>query len=96
VLQTLGYSGALVAALIVTEGVLIALMGGVIGAIAAFGVARFGSFALSVDGQSIPIVASPGLILTGLLVCGGLGVVAGLVPAIQASRREIASCFRAV
>ena len=96
VLQTLGYSGRLVAGLIVAEGVVIALIGGLIGAAAAFVVARFGSFALSVDGQSIPIIASAGLVLTGLVVCGVLGVLAGLVPAVQASRREIASCFRAV
>jgi hypothetical protein len=27
---------------------------------------------------------------------GAVGVIAGIVPAIQASRREIAQCFRAV
>jgi ABC-type lipoprotein release transport system permease subunit len=29
-------------------------------------------------------------------VCTALGVLAGLIPAWQASRREIAACFRAV
>ncbi|MEC9372907.1 MAG: ABC transporter permease [Planctomycetota bacterium] len=96
VLQTLGYSSALVAGLIVAEGVLISVMGGALGAAAAVAVAEFGSFALSVEGQSIPIEAGAGLLLVGLGVCGGLGVVAGLVPAVQASRREIAECFRAV
>ncbi len=96
VLQTLGFSSAAVAALIIAEGVVIALAGGAVGAVAAVAVAEVGSFALSVEGQSIPITAGPGLIATGLLVCGGLGVLAGLVPAVQASRREIASCFRAV
>ncbi len=96
VLQTLGYRGRLVAALIVAEGVLLALAGGAIGAAAAVGVAEAGSFALSVEGQSIPITAGAGLLLTGLGVCAALGVAAGLVPAIQASRRPIAACFRAV
>lgn len=96
VLQTLGYSSRLIAVLIVLEGVLLAVLGGLLGAVAAVGVTRFGSFALSVEGQSIPITATPLLLVTGVVVCGALGVVAGLVPAIQASRREIAACFRAV
>ncbi len=96
VLQTLGYRGRLVAGLIIGEGVLIAIVGGVVGAAGAVMVASQAGLALSVEGQSIPITAGWGLILTGLLICGSLGVVAGLVPAVQASRREIASCFRAV
>ncbi len=96
VLQTLGYSGRLVAALIVAEGVVVSLAGGLVGATAAVAVAAWGSFALSVEGQSIPIQAGPGLVAAGLGVCAGLGVVAGLVPAITASRTEIAACFRTV
>ncbi len=96
VLQTLGYSSRLIAALIVAEGVLLALAGGGLGAAAAVAVARVGSFALSVEGQSIPIWAGPGLLASGMLVCAALGVVAGLVPAVRASRRPIAECFRAV
>ncbi len=96
VLQTLGFTSRLVALLIIAEGVLLALLGGALGAVAAVALVKVGGFALSVEGQSIPIVAGPGLLLTGLAVCGGLGVLAGLLPAWQASRREIAACFRAV
>lgn len=95
VLQTLGYSGRLVAALIIVEGVLLAVVGGGLGAIVAVLVARYGSFALSVEGTTIPIVANTSLLVWGVAVCGLIGVVAGLVPAWQASRREIAACFRA-
>jgi putative ABC transport system permease protein len=96
VLQTLGYSGRLVAGLILAEGVLLSLAGGFLGGIAAVGVGHFGSFALSVEGTSIPIVTNMWLLMWGLLVCGSIGVLAGLVPAWQASRRTIAECFRAV
>ncbi len=96
VLQTLGYPAALVAGLIVAEGVVLALIGGVVGAAGAVVLAAVGSFALSVEGQSIPITAGVGLLVTGVLVCAALGVAAGLVPAVQASRRQIAACFRAV
>ena len=96
ILQTLGYTGRQVAGLIVAEGVLIAMFGGMVGAVAAVTIARLGSFALSVEGQSIPIVAGSRQIVVGLAICGVLGVLAGLVPAWQASRREIAACFRTV
>lgn len=96
VLQTLGYSGRLVGGLIVAEGLLLAITGGALGAAVAIAVARFGDFALSVEGASIPIVADAQLLVSGLLVCAAIGVLAGLAPAWQASRREIAECFRAV
>lgn len=96
VLQTVGYSGRLVAALIVAEGVLLAVVGGTLGAAVAVGIVRAGNFALSVEGTSIPIATDAGLLATGLVVCSVIGVLAGLVPAWRASRREIAECFRAV
>lgn len=95
VLQTLGFSGRLVAALIIAEGVVLSLIGGAIGAMAAVLVARFGSFALSVEGTSIPIVANATLLASGIGICGIIGITAGLFPAVQASRKEIAACFRA-
>jgi putative ABC transport system permease protein len=96
VLQTLGFSSLLVAGLIVVEGVILALAGGAVGAGVAVGAARVSNLALSVEGVTIPIVASAGLLATGLAVCAAVGVLAGLAPAWQATRREIASCFRAV
>ncbi len=95
VLQTLGFSGRLVAVLIMAEGVLLAVIGGAFGAALAVGAASYGNIALSVEGASIPIVADAGLLVSGLLVCSVIGVLAGLVPAWQASRHQIAECFRA-
>ncbi|GAB4546328.1 MAG: ABC transporter permease [Phycisphaerales bacterium] len=94
VLQTLGFSGRLVALMIVMEGVLLALLGGMLGAACALAVTHIGSFALSVEGQSMPIDADPTMLVTGMAICTVIGVLAGLVPALQASRREIAHSFR--
>ncbi|MEO1007636.1 MAG: ABC transporter permease [Planctomycetota bacterium] len=94
VLQTLGYSGRLLAALIVLEGLVLAVIGGSLGALVAVGAASYGSLALSVEGVSIPISADASLLLVGLLVCAALAVLAGLVPAWQASSRQIAACLR--
>lgn len=96
VLRTLGFRGVHIAGLIVGEGVVLALVGGGIGAMASVAMTKYSSLALSVEGQSIPIEAGAGLLLSGVGVCAVLGVVAGLAPAVRASRREIASCFRAV
>jgi len=96
VLQTLGFSSRLVAGLIVVEGVILALVGGLVGAGAAVVAARVSDIALSVEGVTIPVVAGAGLLASGLAVCAAVGVLAGLAPAWQATRRDIASCFRAV
>lgn len=96
VLQTIGFRGWMVGVLIVGEGVLVAIAGGLLGAAGAVLVARLSNLALSVEGQTIPIVAGPGLLAAGLGICLSLGVLAGLIPAWQASRRSIAACFRAV
>lgn len=95
VLQTLGFRGSLLARMIVVEGVLIGLAGGALGAAVAGLVVWYGQFSISAEGQSMTISVRWAVLLTGLGVAIGVGVVAGLVPALRASRREIASCFRA-
>jgi len=96
ILQTLGYTGALIGRLIVSEGLVLGAIGGTFGTLAALGAIEWGQYSLSIDGLSIPIQAGPWLVVTGLVIAMALGVVAGLVPAWQASRRTIASSFRAV
>lgn len=57
---------------------------------------HFGNFSLSQEGLSISVSASWSVMGLGLVISAGVGIVAGLVPAWRAGRREIASCFRAV
>jgi len=96
ILQTLGFNGHLIGRLIITEGILVGLIGGAIGTLGAMGILYWKQMSLSVDGLSIPILAETMLLVTGLGISLMLGIVAGLVPAWQAARQEIASCFRAV
>jgi len=96
VLQTLGFKSALIGRMIVAEGLILSLVGGLVGSTAAVSVLWWGGFSLSVEGLSIPIEAGPNVLLAGMLISVLLGVVAGLIPAWQASRREIVECFRAV
>jgi putative ABC transport system permease protein len=96
VLQTLGYPGHLIARLIVGEGLVVSIAGALLGTIASVWLIRWGNYSLSVEGLSVPISADWLVILSGLVSAVVLGVLAGLVPAFIASRREIVECFRAV
>jgi putative ABC transport system permease protein len=96
VLQTLGYKTGLIARMIVAEGLLLGLIGGIGGTVLAVLVMKWGHFSLSTEGLSIQFVTTPGVVIGGMIVSVVLGMLAGLVPAWQASRREITQCFRAV
>jgi putative ABC transport system permease protein len=96
VLQTLGFRGGLIARLIVAEGVVIGLLGGIVGTGLAAAFVQLGHFSLSTEGFSVNISSDWRVAAIGLALAGGVGVLAGLVPAWRAGRREIASCFRAV
>ena len=96
VFQTLGFRASLIARLIITEGLVIGLAGGAAGTLAVAAFLRWSPLSLSVDGVSVNVAMSFSVVALGLAISAGLGAGAGLVPAWQASRREIAACFRAV
>lgn len=96
VLQTLGFRGGLIARLIVAGGVLIGVVGGVAGTAVAVAVLRLGRYSISAEGLSVNVSADGRVIVTGLMISAAVGIVAGLVPAWQAGRKEITQCFRAV
>lgn len=96
VMQTLGYGKGLIAGLIIGESLILSLSGGLIGISAGIVFTSWGGLSLSVEGLSIHLQAGLGSVLLGFAMCIFTGVLAGLAPAWQASRREIAACFRAV
>ncbi|MBT4767463.1 MAG: FtsX-like permease family protein [Phycisphaerae bacterium] len=96
VLQTLGFTGPLIGWMVILEGAVLGLLGGVLGAGAAFLVVRMGNFSLTMEGLNVEITASWVAPTIGIIAALGLGLLAGLVPAIRMARRDIASCFRSV
>ena len=96
ILQTLGFTGGLIAQMIVVEGITLGVLGGLLGCLGAWLVNHFGQFSLSSEGVTIAMHTSIDMLIQGLVISVLLGTVAGLIPAFQASRREIATCFRAV
>jgi len=96
VLQTLGYAPLLVARLVVAEGLVVGLLGGLLGVALAGAALAWRPLTLTSEGLSITVRSDPATIAAGLAIAAALGVAAGLVPAWQASRRRIVECFRAV
>lgn len=96
IMQTLGYPNGLIASLIIAESTILSLTGGVLGVLIGLAVMHWGRFSLSVEGLSISVHTGAGVTALGLTLSALTGIIAGLVPAWQASRRDIAECFRAV
>lgn len=96
VLQTLGFKGGLILRLVIAEGVLLGLLGGLVGGGLAALVILTSGMAISTEGLSIQIVGGMDTMVLGIVLSAALGAAASLVPAWQASRQEIAACFRAV
>ncbi len=95
VLQTLGFRGRHIARLIMCEGLVLSVTGAALGCAAAAVFLTVSALALSVEGHSLPLKATLGTFVSGIGIATGVGILAGVVPAWQASRREIVACFRA-
>jgi putative ABC transport system permease protein len=96
VFQTLGFTGGLLARLVVAEGALLGLAGGALGTLGAYTLVRIGHYSLSTEGLSVRVTMTAGVLASGLVLAALLGMLAGAVPAWQVSRREITESFRAI
>ena len=94
VLQTIGFSSLTVFQLIVTESVLLSLVGGAIGVAAAMLALELSS--LSVGAEAVTIAFTPSLKLAtvGILVSAVAGLLAGIAPALHAAFPEIVPSLR--
>ncbi len=89
VLQTIGVRPVTSLRLVLTESVLLCLVGGVFGTTLAMVALGLGGFAIGAEGTTIAFRPSVGLALSGILVSLGVGLIAGLAPAIQAANVSI-------
>jgi putative ABC transport system permease protein len=96
VLQTIGFSGRRVFALVVSESFVVAVAGGLLGVGLALVVLAWSGLALGTEGVTIAFVPSWRVAVTGMVVATVVGLVAGAVPAWQAARAEIVASLRAV
>ncbi len=96
VMQTLGYTPARIAALVVVESSLLGTIGGLLGTSAGLGFLAASDYALSSEGLSITFDVGGGVWALCVAVSVAVGVAAGLVPAWRAARVPVAASFRAV
>jgi len=94
VLQTIGFSGARVFRLVLTESVLLSAAGGTIGVGVAIAVLKFSSLAVGAEAVTIAFTPSLRLAATGMAVAVVTGLLAGLAPALHAARTEIVPALR--
>jgi putative ABC transport system permease protein len=96
VLQAIGYSGPRVFGLVLSEGMLVSLVGGGLGVGAALAVLWWARLAVGTEGVTIALNPSLTLAVRGLAVASLVGVAAGAVPAWRAARAEIVTALREV
>ncbi|WP_133500402.1 ABC transporter permease [Cognatilysobacter terrigena] len=97
-MRALGFRGLPVVTAVMLETMLLALVGGVIGALVAW--LLFNGHSVSTLGNNFSQVVfqfrvSPELLWTGLKWALGIGLVGGLFPALRAARMEVTDALRA-
>lgn len=94
VLQTLGVRPGRVFRLILVESLLLCVLGGTIGTGAAMAVLGWSGLAIGAEGVTIAFRPSLSLACSSLIVATAVGLAAGVLPAIRASRASIVEALR--
>lgn len=94
VLRTLGYPGRAIACLVVSEGALLGLAGGILGVAFSVGFLRWQSFTIGSEGLTLSIHPDLFIVFTGIGASLLLGILASLWPAWCASVQPIVKNLR--
>jgi putative ABC transport system permease protein len=97
-LRAIGFRGFPVVLSVMIESLVLALLGGVLGALIAY--LLFNNLAVSTLGQNFTQVVfsfkvTPQLVVTGLVISVLIGMVGGFLPALRAARMPITTALRA-
>lgn len=94
VLRTLGFPGRAIGLLVLSEGGLLGLAGGVVGVGLAVSFLRWQSFTMGNEGQTLAIQPDASVVVIGILSALILGIFASLWPAFQAMSQPIVKNLR--
>ena len=96
VLQTLGFTGWHIFGFIISDSVVVSLIGGMTGTGTALVLLQVSSLAVGTEGILISFLPSVSIALMGLCASLAIGLIAGLIPAWQAARAEIVPALRTI
>lgn len=94
ILQTIGFSTHRIFRLVMSECVLLSLLGGVVGVTAAWIALTTTGLSIGAEAVSIAFVITPAILVTGVALAGVIGACSGLAPAWHASRADIVTALR--
>jgi len=97
-LRAIGFRGLPVVVSVMLESLILALAGGLLGALAAY--VLFNNMAVSTLGANFTQVVfrfavTPALVVDGLVIAVVIGMVGGLLPALRAARQPVTTALRA-
>jgi putative ABC transport system permease protein len=97
-LRAIGFRGVPVVLAILIESLLLALVGGLLGALAAY--VLFNNMAVSTLGANFTQVVfrfavTPALVVNGLIIAVVIGMIGGFLPALRAARQPVTTALRA-
>jgi putative ABC transport system permease protein len=96
-LRAIGFGGLPVLVSVMLEALLLALVGGILGALIAY--VLFNNMSVSTLGQNFTQVVfnfkvTPQLVIRGLIIAVVIGMIGGLLPAIRAARLPVTTSLR--
>jgi putative ABC transport system permease protein len=96
-LRAIGFGGISVVISVMAESLLLALVGGILGALIAY--ALFNNMSVATLGQSFTQVVfnfkvTPELVIRGLIIAVAIGMVGGFLPALRAARLPVTTSLR--
>jgi len=96
-LRAIGFGGAPVVLSVMIESLVLALVGGALGAVIAY--LLFNNFSVSTLGQNFTQVVfafkvTPALVVRGLIIAVAIGMIGGFLPAIRAARLPVTTALR--
>ncbi|MCP3695678.1 MAG: FtsX-like permease family protein, partial [Planctomycetaceae bacterium] len=96
VLQTIGFTPIRIFGIVLTESVVVSLLGGCLGVLAAMIALMTSGLAVGAEAVTIAFTPTWSLALSGVIVAAITGLLAGLPPAWRASQTEIVPALRSV
>ncbi len=94
VMQTIGFTGAHLFTIVIAESLILALAGGAAGTALAAAVLRWSHLSIGAEGVNITFAFTPLVAFAGMAASALTGLLAGLVPALQASLMSTTEALR--